>query len=83
MNEAFPEAIIQCDVTRCVIFISNKVEYLDKEHSYKNSTKEVTVKSGALFPPILQHCCQYCNVHALVAPSKLQSIITMQSSKYT
>ena len=25
----------------CVICISNKVEYLDKEESYKNSTKEV------------------------------------------
>ena len=27
---------MQCDahdVTRCIIFISNKVEYLDKEHS--------------------------------------------------
>ena len=30
-----------------------------------------TVKSGVLFPPILQHCRQYCNVHALIAPSKL------------
>ena len=32
---------MQCDVTRCIICISNKVEYLDKEHSHKNSTKEV------------------------------------------
>ena len=31
----------------------------------------ITVKSGVLFPPILQHCRQYCNVHALIAPSKL------------
>ena len=29
----------------------------------------ITVKSGVLFPPILQHCRQYCNVHALIAPS--------------
>ena len=28
-------------VTRCVVCICNKVEYLDKEQSYKNSTKEV------------------------------------------
>ena len=32
---------MQCDVTRCVICISNKVEHLEKEESYKNSTKEV------------------------------------------
>ena len=29
------------DVTGCIIFISNQVEYLHKEHSYKNSTKGV------------------------------------------
>ena len=29
------------DVTRCIICISNKVRYLDKEHSYKNFTKDV------------------------------------------
>ena len=23
----------------------------------------IAVKSGVLFPPILQHCRQYCNVH--------------------
>ena len=34
---------MQCDVTRCIICISNKVEFLDKEQSYKNSTKEVIV----------------------------------------
>ena len=28
-------------MTGCVICISNKVEYLDKEESYKNFTKEV------------------------------------------
>ena len=27
----------------CVVCISNKVEYLDKEENYKNSTKEVTL----------------------------------------
>ncbi len=31
------------DVTSCVICISNEVEYLEKEASYKNSTKEVIV----------------------------------------
>ena len=31
----------------------------------------VTVKSGVLFPSILQHWRQYCNVHALIVPSKL------------
>ena len=30
----------QCDVTRCVICISNNGEYLDKEQSYKNSTSK-------------------------------------------
>ena len=40
INEAF-QVIMQCDVTRCVICISNKVEYLDKKRSHKNSTKEV------------------------------------------
>ena len=32
----------------------------------------ITVKSDVLFPAILQHCHQYCNVHAVTAPSKLQ-----------
>ena len=31
------------DVTSCVICISNEVEYLEKEESNKNSTKEVTL----------------------------------------
>ena len=31
----------------------------------------LTVKPDVLFPPILQDCRQYCNVHALIAPSKL------------
>ena len=33
--------IIQYDVGGCVICISSKVEYLDKEGSYINSAKEV------------------------------------------
>ena len=32
---------MQCYVPRCIVCISNKVEYLDKEQSYKISTKEV------------------------------------------
>ena len=35
------------------------------------NVNKFTVKSGVLFPPILQHSRQYCNVHALIAPSKL------------
>ncbi len=31
------------DVTSCVICISNNVEHLEKEGSYKNSTKDVTL----------------------------------------
>ena len=34
-------------------------------------TNSFTVKSGVLFPPILLHSRQYCNVHALIALSKL------------
>ena len=30
---------MQCDVTRCIIWISNKAEYFDKERSYKDSNK--------------------------------------------
>ena len=33
---------MQYDITRCII--CKKAEYLDKERSYKNSTKEVTLK---------------------------------------
>ena len=29
--------VMQCDVTRCVICMSNNVEYLDKEEGHKNS----------------------------------------------
>ena len=32
---------MQCDVTRCIICLSNKVEYLDKEHSYKILPKKL------------------------------------------
>ena len=31
------------DVISCVICISNEGEYLEKDGSYKNSTKEVTL----------------------------------------
>ena len=31
---------MECDVAR-IIYISNNIEYLDKEYSYKNSIKEV------------------------------------------
>ena len=31
------------DVTNCVTCISKNVEYLEKEGSYKNSTREVTL----------------------------------------
>ena len=40
---------MQCDVTRRVICISNKIEYPDKEHSYKNSTKEVIMWFEVIF----------------------------------
>ena len=32
---------MHCDSISCVIYISNKVEYLEKEESQKNSTTEV------------------------------------------
>ena len=41
---------IKCDVTRCVMCISKKVEYLDKEQSYKNSTKQVLFLIQLFFP---------------------------------
>ena len=37
------DIIIQYDVGGCVICISSKVEYLYKEGSYINSTKDVTL----------------------------------------
>ena len=39
------------DVTSCVICISNKVEYLEKEglSSHKNSSKEVTLSFWVIF----------------------------------
>ena len=36
------------DVTSCVICILNNVEYLEKEGSYKNSTKGVTLSPKGL-----------------------------------
>ena len=44
---------MQCDVTRCIICISSKVEYLDKEHSNKNSTKEVIFKKYKTFSVLI------------------------------
>ena len=38
--EAFSK-VMQCDVTRCIICISNEVQYLNEEPSYKHFTKEV------------------------------------------
>ena len=35
---------MQYDVTRCIIYISNRIEYLDKEQSYKNSTREAILR---------------------------------------
>ena len=40
---------MQCDVTRCIICICNKSEYLDQERSYKNSTKEVILWFQVIF----------------------------------
>ena len=40
---------IQYDVGGCVLCISNKVEYLNKEEKYKNSTKEVTLQFKLIF----------------------------------
>ena len=45
----------------------------------------LTVKSGVLFPRMLQHCRQYCNVYVLIAPSKLHrnlQIATISISTY-
>ena len=47
-------------------FLMFKQMFLD----YK-AVSNFTVKSDVLFPAILQHCRQYCNVHAVIAPSKL------------
>ena len=44
-----------------------------------------TVKSGVLFPRMLQHCRQYCNVYALIAQSKLHrnlQVATISISTY-
>ena len=41
---------MQYDVGGCVICISYQVEYLDKERSYKNSTKEVILLFHLIFP---------------------------------
>lgn len=35
------EVIMHCDVISCVICISDKVEYLEREETQRNSTKEV------------------------------------------
>ena len=40
---------MQCDVTCCIFCMCNKSEYLDKERSYKNSTKEVILWFQVIF----------------------------------
>ena len=45
----FSKVIMQCDVTRCITCTSNKAEYLDKERSCKNSTKEVILWLQVIF----------------------------------
>lgn len=35
---------MHCDVTRYATCIANKIDYLDKEDNYKNSTTEVIRK---------------------------------------
>ena len=43
INDTFWKVIMQCDATSCIICITNELEYLDNEKSYKNSAKEVTL----------------------------------------
>ena len=38
---SFSEVVMQCEVTRCIICIFNKVESLNKENSYKSFTKNL------------------------------------------
>ena len=40
-NKKSQTLIMQSDVIRCAVCISNTIEYLDKTDSRKNSTKEV------------------------------------------
>ena len=40
---------MQCEVTRFIICIFNKVESLNKENSYKNFTKEVILSFEEIF----------------------------------
>ena len=37
------------DLISCVIYILNKVEYLEKEESWRNCVKEVTLSFEAIF----------------------------------
>ena len=37
------------DIGGCVIFISNKIEYLGKKRNYKNSTKEAILSFESIF----------------------------------
>ena len=46
MQLTVPLAGPRYDVGCCVIYISNRVEHLDKKGSYKNSTKEVVLFFG-------------------------------------
>ena len=47
-------SIIKYDVGGCVICISNKVEYPDKEGCYINSTAKVVLSVSLIFP--MQQC---------------------------
>ena len=38
-----------CDVISCLIYISDKVEYLEKEESYRNCTEEVRLPFYIVF----------------------------------
>ena len=44
---------MQCDDTRCIICISNKIEYLDKESSYENSIKDIIFKKYKTFSVLI------------------------------
>ena len=41
ISDDFWKDIMHCDVISCVIYLLNKVQYLEKEESSRNFTKEV------------------------------------------
>ena len=73
---------MQCDVTSFVISISNRVQNLDQEKSYKNSTKEVVKNYWAKFRVTGISTKLVCKIYAVTYGGNNSVVSSRQNVKH-